>query len=108
MERQRNIVTAGPGGTDTATQAEGAVFVDVEEHDSALVMLREVLPSYLSSDGLSGVTVYLEEFGQSGVEWCVCELLSVEKSSSFLCACSVSVLYQFLRSFRNLKRQSAQ
>lgn len=42
MERQRNIVTAGPGGTDTATQAEGAVCVDIEEHDSALIPLREV------------------------------------------------------------------
>ncbi len=44
-------------------------------------------------DGLSGVTVYLEEFGQSGVEWCVSVLLSLEKSSSFLCVPVRSLSY---------------
>lgn len=29
LGRQRNIVTAWPGGTDTATQAEGAVFDNI-------------------------------------------------------------------------------
>lgn len=79
-------MTAGPGGTDRGRcvcRHRGAR--QHSDYAQKCAVVPHVTESYLSSDGLSGVTVYLEEFGQSGVEWCIRELLSLEKSSSFLC-----------------------